>query len=69
MTYEYICDTCKITKEIRHSMSDDSPRHCNKCKRKLRRLITGGCGFILKGEGFFVNDYKKPKEVKDDCEI
>ena len=28
----------------------------------VRRIITGGCGFILKGAGFHDNDYKKGSE-------
>ena len=27
--------------------------------RKLVRLLSGGGGVIYKGEGFYVNDYKK----------
>ena len=62
MIYEYVCDKCKLIYEKKHSMKDSPEFFCDKCKKKLRRLITGGVGFILKGAGFYRVDYKKSKE-------
>lgn len=40
-------------------MTDAPITECPRCGGKLKRLITGGGGFILKGSGFYQNDYKK----------
>ncbi len=40
-------------------MREDPLETCEACGGKLIRLLTPGGGFILKGEGFYVNDYKR----------
>lgn len=71
--YEYICDVCKRTFEVKQSMSDPKfIRHDDvtaghvglpkPCKGKITRLISTGNGFIFKGPGFYATDY--PKESK-----
>ena len=61
MTYEYMCDNCKTITEKKHSMKEQPKFICVDCGAKLRQLITGGCGFILKGKGFYCKDYPKDK--------
>jgi putative FmdB family regulatory protein len=58
-TYEYECTKCKYKFEEFQKITDKPLLKCPKCKGKLRRLITGGAGIILKGSGFYVTDYKK----------
>ena len=59
-TYNYSCEQCNYTFEELQSISAKKLKTCPKCKKpKLIRLIGGGCGFILKGAGFYQNDYKK----------
>jgi predicted nucleic acid-binding Zn ribbon protein len=46
-------------------MSKDSSKKCPKCgKRKGRRRISGGGGFIFKGPGFYSTDYRKGSKGK-----
>lgn len=48
-TYEYKCDSCGIKFEARQSINDDPITQCTRCNGKVRRLISGGSGFIMKG--------------------
>jgi len=57
--YDYICKHCKVKFEITQSIKDAPLTICKDCKGELKKLITGIGGFILKGPGFYVNDYKK----------
>ena len=44
-TYDYHCETCENTIEIFHSMSDESPRMCEKCGTQMIKCI--GCGYAI----------------------
>lgn len=62
-TYQYVCEKCGYSFERFHSIKK-TLRKCPKCSLIfLKRKISGGTGFILKGSGFYCNDY--PKENKD----
>ncbi len=61
LTYEYECDRCHQTFEARQRISDPPLERCEKCGGPVRRLLAPP-QFILKGEGFYVNDY--PSESK-----
>ncbi len=65
-TYDYECTKCGNTFELFHKIDDSPKKTCPKCKAKVRRLISGGCGLIFKGSGFYSTDYKKksPPEQK-----
>jgi len=58
-TYEYQCDACGRLFKRFQSMSDRPVETCPECGGEVRRLISGGAGFILKGSGFYRNDYSK----------
>jgi putative FmdB family regulatory protein len=60
-TYEYECSKCKYIFEEFQNITDKPLKHCPRCKGNLRRIISGGAGFILKGSGFYATDYKKPQ--------
>lgn len=65
-TYEYECKSCGHRFEKFQSMSAEPIKICPKCKKKVRRLIGFGSGFIFKGAGFYATDYRKgaaPKEA------
>lgn len=71
-TYDYICNACKQSHEIFHSMSEAQKTQCPSCKKDaLEKQISGGSGIIFKGTGFYETDYKKkgsgeaPKTCKD----
>ena len=58
-TYDYHCDACGGTFEVFHSMSAAPKKKCPRCGKKgLKRLIGTGAGFIFKGSGFYITDYR-----------
>lgn len=63
-TYEYLCETCGERFEVIQSIKDASLETHPKCKHKInkvRRIITGGVGFIRKGSGW-TESSKQTKE-------
>jgi len=62
--YEYQCKVCGKHLTKYQNMSDVPLKICPSCGGELVRLFSGGGGVIYKGEGFYVNDYKKKKSVK-----
>jgi putative FmdB family regulatory protein len=56
--YEYECEKCRTTFEIIQPISAKPlKKHGeNGCTGKVRRLVSAG-GFILKGDGWYANDY------------
>jgi putative FmdB family regulatory protein len=63
--YEYECTQCKEIFEIFHKIDEECKVACPKCLGPARKLISA-TNFILKGSGFYVNDYpsKQRKEGK-----
>lgn len=57
-TYDYQCTKCGHKFELFHSISDDSPKKCEKCGKRAKRLIGAGAGLVFKGSGFYETDYK-----------
>ena len=65
-TYEYECAKCHKEFEIFQSMKDDAFKVCPKerCrmkkwgKGKVKRKLGVGAGFIFKGSGFYITDYR-----------
>jgi putative FmdB family regulatory protein len=58
-TYEYECETCGYHFEEFQKMTDTPIQKCPKCGKRVKRLISSGAGFIFKGSGFYITDYKK----------
>jgi putative FmdB family regulatory protein len=59
-TYKYKRED-GTTFEVRQSIKDDALEKCPETGQKVKRVISGGGGVVYKGEGFYVNDYKKDK--------
>jgi putative FmdB family regulatory protein len=58
-TYEYECGACGHRFEERQAITARPVTTCPICKkRKVKRLISGGAGFIFKGSGFYITDYR-----------
>jgi putative FmdB family regulatory protein len=58
-TYEYECSACGHRFEEFQSIKAKPTVVCPKCKkRKVKRLISAGGGFIFKGSGFYITDYR-----------
>ncbi len=59
--YEYRCRRCGHTLEVIQKFSDPPRRKCPECSGRLERLVSR-TAFILKGGGWYADDYtKKPK--------
>jgi len=75
-TYEYECAKCHKGFEIFQSMKDDALKTCpkDKCRQKtwgkgkVKRKLGAGAGFIFKGSGFYITDYRSEgyKKSKSD---
>jgi putative FmdB family regulatory protein len=58
-TYDYECRACGKTFEVFQPISEAPKKKCPECgKPKLERLIGPGAGFIFKGSGFYITDYR-----------
>ena len=65
-TYEYVCEKCGAHLDIFQSMKDAALKTCpqDKCpkkvwgKGKIQRQLGTGAGFIFKGSGFYITDYR-----------
>jgi len=55
-TYDYRCDRCERTFEVRQRISAEPLTTCDRCGGPIRRLLSAA-PFILKGGGWYVTDY------------
>lgn len=56
-TYEYRCTNGHEFEQFQ-KMSDEPIAECPECGGGSERLISGGAGFIFKGDGFYITDYR-----------
>ena len=64
-TYDYHCQACGHELELFQSISAAPRRKCPKCKKsRLKRRIGGGAGFLFKGSGFYLTDYRSDSYKK-----
>ncbi|MBX7208308.1 MAG: zinc ribbon domain-containing protein [Verrucomicrobiaceae bacterium] len=59
-TYEYECQKCGHHFEAVQSMKDPHLKDCPQqdCEGPVKRRISLGSGFIFKGSGFYITDYR-----------
>jgi len=57
-TYDYRCTKCKHVFELFHSITEDKPKRCPRCKGLAKRIPSPGGGLIFKGSGFYITDYR-----------
>jgi putative FmdB family regulatory protein len=59
-TYDYECTSCGHQFEARQSMKDPHLTDCpvENCEGPVKRKIGRGSGFIFKGTGFYITDYR-----------
>ena len=58
-TYDYRCNACGHEFEEFQMMSEAELKKCPECKKnKLERLIGMGAGFLFKGSGYYLTDYR-----------
>jgi putative FmdB family regulatory protein len=48
LTYEYVCEACGLRFERRQAITELPLTECPECRGKVRQLVSGGAGFILK---------------------
>lgn len=56
-TYEYECPKGHAF-EVFQKMTDEPGAECPECGAPGERKISGGAGFLFKGEGFYITDYR-----------
>ncbi len=59
-TYDYECQACGHKFEAKQSMKDPHLTDCPQeaCAGPIKRQIGLGAGFIFKGTGFYITDYR-----------
>jgi len=62
-TYEYRCPNGHHF-ELFQKMSEEPGANCPECGSPSERLLSGGAGFVFKGEGFYATDYRSPSYKK-----
>ena len=62
-TYDYECENGHRF-EMFQSMKDEPLRECTECGGSARRLIGPGAGFLFKGDGFYITDYRSEEYKK-----
>ena len=50
-TYEYACNGCGLRFERQQAITEAPLETCPECGGEVRRLVSGGSGFILKNTG------------------
>lgn len=68
-TYDYKCEKCQNEFEIFQSITADHLTECpdKNCGGKIKKLISKGSGFVLKGSGFYQTDYKNKPKTSEGC--
>lgn len=65
-TYDYRCNACGHRFEATQPMSEKPLDICPNCgKPEVERLISPGGGFLFKGSGFYITDYRKDSYKQD----
>lgn len=65
--YEYKCIDCSEHFEKMQKVSDEPLKECPKCKGKVEKQWSLS-GFQFKGEGWYLTDYSKKSQPKDNSE-
>ena len=63
-TYEYECEKCQHQFEKFQNITDEPVKVCPVCGGKVKRLISGGGGFLFKGNGFYITDHRSESYKK-----
>jgi len=64
--YEYECNACGDRHEFIQKFSEAPKRKCPSCgKARLRKLISAAA-FHLKGDGWYVTDFRDKNKKKED---
>ena len=56
-TYDYRCPNGHAF-EVFQKMSEEPGASCPECGADAERQLSGGAGFLFKGDGFYITDYR-----------
>jgi len=62
--YEYTCSACGHQLEAMQSISEPPLRQCPKCRKRSLKKMVSAAGFVLKGTGWYVTDFRDKKKEK-----
>ncbi|MDR2350682.1 MAG: zinc ribbon domain-containing protein, partial [Deltaproteobacteria bacterium] len=62
--YEYECDDCREVLEVAQKIGEPPLEICPECRGRLRKIISRTT-FHLKGDGWYVSEYKNKKNPND----
>ena len=63
-TYEYACPSCGHRFDLFQKMSDEPGAECPECGAAAERQFSAGAGFLFKGDGFYITDYRSDSYKK-----
>lgn len=65
-TYEYECEKCGLRFEEFQSITAEPLTKCKnkECDGTVKRLFSAGGGFIFRGSGFYITDYRSDSYKK-----
>ena len=63
--YEYKCEHCGDTFEVLQKFNEDPLTECVLCHEGPVKKLISVSSFVLKGSGFYVNDYAKKSTPKE----
>ena len=62
-TYEYLCPNGHAF-DVFQKMSDEPGADCPECGSAAERQFSTGAGFLFKGDGFYITDYRSDSYKK-----
>ena len=60
-TYEYQCQKCRRIHEAFQSITAKPLTKCPRGGGRLKRLMGSGSGFLFRGSGFYITDYRSKR--------
>ena len=63
-TYEYLCQKCCHRFEVFQKITEEPVKSCPECGGTPQRVISPGVGFLFKGSGFYITDYRSDSYKK-----
>lgn len=67
--YEYLCAACGHELEAMQPISEAPLKQCPSCRKRTLKKMVSAAGFVLKGTGWYVTDFRdkgKPREEKEE---
>lgn len=58
-TYDYRCDACEVTYELRQGFDAESAHTCEECGKGVAKRVLTAPRVVFKGSGWYVTDSRK----------